>query len=182
MDEYSELYYNPTPLQTAVKAVTQEDGDEPATPGPSTNPSHNSERQRQQQHHMQDFSNSPRPSRSSHLPPNIPTAGTPSHHPNQYFPGSPAAAMASPRHGYPGTPQGMSFNGNGIPPTQFYGNSMDGSPASPMRMGGGMNMGMNMGMGGMGMGMGMQPDAMGSPDVRRRMTRGMSGEDYGGMH
>lgn len=36
------------------------------------------------------------------------------------------------------------------------------------------------GMGGMGMGMSSDPN-MGSPDVRRRMVRGMSGEEFGGM-
>ena len=59
---------------------------------------------------------------------------------------------------------------------------MDAPPASPLRMGGGMNMAMNMNMGGMGMNMGMSADAMGSPDARRRVTRGMSGEDFGGIH
>lgn len=83
----------------------------------------------------------------------------------------------------------MGYTANGIPPSQLYG-GVDGASMSPMRMGmnpaASMNMGMNMGMGGMGMGVGMgmgrQPEGMGSPDPRRRITRGMSAEDYGGMH
>ena len=80
---------------------------------------------------------------------------------------------------------------SGIPPAQFYGSGAgDGMPASPMQRGPPPGMGMNPGMGmapGMGMnpamGMsGMPPDGSLSPEVRRRVTRGMSMDEFGGMH
>ncbi|TFY58692.1 hypothetical protein EVJ58_g6260 [Rhodofomes roseus] len=131
---------------------------------------------------------------------------TPQHIPQQFFANQGTPGMASPRHPFSPSAQGMGGQGMGapgmgmgnmggmgmgaVPPGQFYGNNTD----SPMRMnnagmaqamgGMGMNMqGMNMSMGmhggpDMGMGMGMN-----SPDPRRRMTRTMSGEDgFGGMH
>lgn len=45
-----------------------------------------------------------------------------------------------------------------------------------MAMGGGMTMNPAMGMGG------MPPDSSLSPEVRRRVTRGMSLDEFGGMH
>lgn len=77
---------------------------------------------------------------------------------------------------------------SGIPPAQFYGGGD--VPASPMQRGPGPGMGLNPGMGmGAGMGMspamsmgGMAPDGSLSPEVRRRVTRGMSMDEFGGMH
>ena len=98
-------------------------------------------------------------------------------------------SMASPRHGFPGGNQGMGGpygSMQAIPPGQFYGGDM---PTSPMR-GPGPGMGVNPGMGmgggiamnpGMGMG-GMPPDGSLSPEVRRRVTRGMSMDEFGGIH
>lgn len=71
---------------------------------------------------------------------------------------------------------GVSYNTmNAIPPGQFYG--ADSAMSSPMRM--------TSGGGGMGMGMHGLPDGINidSPDMRRRITRGIGGDDgYGGMH
>lgn len=75
-----------------------------------------------------------------------------------------------------------------ISPAQFYGGGGDGMPASPMQRGPAPGMGMNPGMGmapGMGMnpamGMGGMPDGSLSPEVRRRVTRGMSMDEFN-MH
>jgi len=106
-------------------------------------------------------SNTPQTRRNAPLPPSQNTIGFSPRHPGQF------------------SSQGMPFPGMApVPPAQFYGGGSAGNPnmQSPMRIGG---MGMNVdGMGGMG-GMGM-----GSPDVSRRMTRGMgmSEDSFGGMH
>ncbi|KAH8099958.1 hypothetical protein BXZ70DRAFT_196022 [Cristinia sonorae] len=86
------------------------------------------------------------------------------------FSPQPSRGPFTPAH-IPGTfPGGMPP----MPSGQFYGNGgvPDQHMSSPMRMGG---MGLpGDGMGGMG---------MGSPDVGRRLTRGMSmGDGFGGMH
>ncbi|EGN99262.1 hypothetical protein SERLA73DRAFT_182177 [Serpula lacrymans var. lacrymans S7.3] len=74
-------------------------------------------------------------------------------------PMSPNVAHASPRH--PGQMGGFSGAFNAIPPSQFYG---PGETASPARMG--LNReGMSM-----------------SPDIRRRVTRGMVEDGYMGLH
>ncbi|KAJ3477821.1 hypothetical protein NLI96_g10209 [Meripilus lineatus] len=102
--------------------------------------------------------------------------GTPQTRRNPQLPPQPGH-MFSPRHHGQFTPQGLPYpNMAPIPSSQFYGNGGDPSIPSPLRIG---SLGMSVdNMGGMG-GMGMA-----SPDVRRRMTRGMGmGEDsYGGMH
>ncbi|TBU48866.1 hypothetical protein BD309DRAFT_1015280 [Dichomitus squalens] len=169
VDEYSELYYDPTPLMGYIKEQ-QASSDESSSANPPS--------QRQQQEAI----NSPRIHRTAsqgHLNPGL--------SPAQLY-GSPQA-MASPRH-YPGANQGMpgGYGGMGgpIPPAQFYGTGGDGMPASPMQRGHSMGMGPGMGMApGMGMspGMGMMPpDGSMSPEVRRRVTRGMSMDEFGNMH
>lgn len=173
VDEYSDLYYDPTPLRGYLK--DQQSDDEPTLSNSS---------QRQQM----DTVNSPRLTRTSSM---TPGGMTPSISQAQLY-GTPQA-MASPRH-FPGGNQSMGgpYGGmSGIPPAQFYGSGAgDGMPASPMQRGPPPGMGMNPGMGmapGMGMnpamGMsGMPPDGSLSPEVRRRVTRGMSMDEFGGMH
>ncbi|CCM01407.1 uncharacterized protein FIBRA_03458 [Fibroporia radiculosa] len=212
VEEYSDLYYDPTPLLEYQKdgrpAADGEDGlsarnaandrqDVPSTPKTQSHRAHNM------------------PHPAMHTPHHL-------HSQSQLFPGGAQPNMASPRHPFSAQAlggqgmsgqgmggQGMGFGGmnmnanmgmgmNPIPPTQFYGGSQ--AADSPMRMGNagmgmggmGMNVPGNMGMGGMGMGipgadgmnMGMGMGmGMGSPDPRRRLTRGMSGDDgFGGMH
>ncbi|KAI0367753.1 hypothetical protein BV20DRAFT_1023743 [Pilatotrama ljubarskyi] len=171
VDEHSDLYYDPTPLLDYMKESQQNNSDEPSS-------------SKQSQRQQQDSVNSPRMQRGS-MPPG---AMTPSMTHSQLY-GTPQQ-MASPRHPYPGPNQGMGGPYGGmapIPPAQFYGG--DGVPASPMQRSPGAGMGMNpgMGMGGMGMnpamGMGgMAPDGSLSPEVRRRVTRGMSMDEFGNMH
>ncbi|OSX58969.1 hypothetical protein POSPLADRAFT_1049121 [Postia placenta MAD-698-R-SB12] len=118
------------------------------------------------------------------------------HHPQQFFSGNTPTNMASPRHPFPNSGQGM--GGQGMPGQSMGFGGMNMSPVSPAQFYGGGTPGMSQGMGNMGMnmpggmvggmGMGMGGDGMGglgmnSPDPRRRLTRGMSGEDgYGSMH
>lgn len=171
MDEFTDLYYDPSPLrehEKETKTISEggEKTDRPSMPPPD---------------HMATDSPSLRRTHSNAAGPSNPMP-------------------FSPRHPGPYPPQGMAYNSMGrIPPGQFYGNGDHGVP-SPIRMGsmgmpgpigdmggmGGMT-GLPMGnMGGMG---GMGPMGMGgSPDPRRgTMRRGMSmGEDgfgpMGGMH
>ena len=169
MDEGSELYYDPTPLNDHLKDQQPNPHEPPAAAASSA-------AHRLQQ---QDSLNSPRIHRTGSLPQGAMAQA-------QLY-GSPQA-MASPRH-FPGAPGG-GFGGMGgpIPPAQFYGTGGDGMPASPMQRappGMGMNhaaMGMSPGMG-MNPGMGMMaPDGSMSPEVRRRVTRGMSMDEFGNMH
>ncbi|KAI0649119.1 hypothetical protein C8Q79DRAFT_1007683 [Trametes meyenii] len=170
VDEHSELYYDPEPLQEYLKDAQ---ADEPSSSRPS---------QRQQM----DVVNSPRMPRGS-----MPPGGmTPSMSHAQLYGGP--QQMASPRHPYPGPNQSMGGPYGGmaaIPPAQFYGG--DAVPASPIQRGPGPGIAMNpgMGMGPPGMGMnpamgmgGMAPDGSMSPEVRRRVTRGMSMDEFGNMH
>ncbi|PIL35592.1 hypothetical protein GSI_02320 [Ganoderma sinense ZZ0214-1] len=169
VDEGSELYYDPTPLNDYLKDQQPNPDDLPAA---AATPA----AQRLQQ---QDSLNSPRIHRTGSLQQGALAQA-------QLY-GTPQA-MASPRH-FPGAPGG-GFGGMGgpIPPAQFYGTGGDGMPASPMQRappGIGMNpaaMGMSPGMG-MNPGMGMMaPDGAMSPEVRRRVTRGMSMDEFGNMH
>ncbi|KAH9917816.1 uncharacterized protein B0H18DRAFT_878832 [Fomitopsis serialis] len=188
VEEYSELYYDPSPLleyQKEGKSPADGDG------GASTSQSASNDRQ------MSDLPGTPKsqPSRTHN------SSIAPHHVPQQFFANQGTPNMGSPRHPFPPSAQGMGPPGMGlgnmggmgmgaVPPGQFYGNNAD----SPMRMNNaGMAQtmgGMNMNMSGMGMGMGMHggPDmgmgmGMNSPDPRRRMTRAMSGEDgFGPMH
>ncbi|KAI0775205.1 hypothetical protein BD413DRAFT_471872 [Trametes elegans] len=174
VEEYSELYYDPSPLMEQLRETQQ------ATSG-SDEPSSSRSTQRQQQ----DSVNSPRMHRGS-----MPPGGmTPSMSHSQLY-GTPQQ-MASPRHGFPGQNQGMGGPYGSmapIPPSQFYGG--DGVPQSPLQRRPGPGMGMNQGMGmvqGMGlnpaMGLGgIPPDGSLSPEVRRRVTRGMSMDEFGNMH
>ncbi|KAI0635923.1 hypothetical protein C8Q77DRAFT_1100436 [Trametes polyzona] len=182
VDEYSELYYDPTPLLDYMKDSQQNTSDDQAASSSS--------KQRQQ-----DSVNSPRMPRGS-----IPPGGmTPSMSHSQLY--NTPQQMASPRHPYQAANQGMGGGGGGpyggiapIPPAQFYGGGGgggDGVPPSPIQRGPGPGMGMSPGMG-MAQGMGMNPAAMGmggmapdgslSPEVRRRVTRGMSMDEFGNMH
>ncbi|KAI9060642.1 hypothetical protein FKP32DRAFT_1656085 [Trametes sanguinea] len=171
VEEYSDLFYDPSPLMESLKESQQNSADEPSS---SSKPS------RQQQ----DSVNSPRMTRNS-MPPGV---MTPSMSHSQLY--NTPQQMASPRHPYAGANQSMGgpYGGmGGIPPSQFYGG--EGVPASPIQRGPGPGMGMNPGMGmapGMGMnpamGMGgMAPDGSMSPEVRRRVTRGMSMDEFGNM-
>ncbi|TFK94104.1 hypothetical protein K466DRAFT_593925 [Polyporus arcularius HHB13444] len=173
VDEYSDLYYDPTPLRNHLKDQ-QNDSHEPSSSQFS-------------QRHQADAVNTPRMTRTNSIPPG---GMTPSMSQAQLY-GTPQA-MASPRH-FPGGNQGMGgpYGGmSGIPPAQFYGSAGgDGMPISPMQRGPPPGMGMNPGMGmapGMGMnpamGMGLPPDGSMSPEIRRRVTRGMSMDEFGGMH
>ncbi|KAH9944814.1 hypothetical protein B0H21DRAFT_694446 [Amylocystis lapponica] len=172
VEEDSELYYDPSPLLEYQKDGRTGDGDEPS--------SSTSAHQR-----LLDFPHTPHTQRTSAHGPHTPHGPTGHAPPPQYY--NAPQHSASPRHPYAGTP-GMPFNGmNAVSPAQFYGGG--GASDSPMRMG--RSPGMGMGVGGpMGMNMNMAmhaPDGMGmgmgSPDVRRRVTRGMSAEDgFGGMH
>ncbi|EIW57540.1 uncharacterized protein TRAVEDRAFT_48578 [Trametes versicolor FP-101664 SS1] len=173
VDERSELYYDPTPLLEYQKEYQQNNSDEPSS----------SSRQSQRQQQQQDSVNSPRMHRGS-----MPPGGmTPSMSHSQLY--GQQQQMASPRHPYPGPNQGMGGPYGGmapIPPAQFYGG--DGVPPSPISRGPGPGMGMSPGMG-MGQGMGMNPgmgmggmDGSLSPEVRRRVTRGMSMDEFGNMH
>lgn len=163
VDQFSNLYYDPTPLrehEKESKAITEASGKTDQRP-PMPPPDHIA------------LEASPQLRRN----------------PSSMSTGS-GSMPFSPRHPgpYP-PPQGMGYNNMArVPPAQFYGNGDHGMP-SPMRMPGmGMPMGDMGGMGGMpmaGMG-GMSPMGMGSPEVRRSMRRGMSmGEEgfgMGGMH
>ncbi|KAH9850333.1 hypothetical protein C2E23DRAFT_887494 [Lenzites betulinus] len=165
VDQHSELYYDPTPLLDYKKESQQSHADEPS-------PSKQSQRQ--------DSMNSPRMPRGS-----MPPGGmTPSMSHGQIYG---TQQMASPRHPYPGQNQAMGGPYGGmapIPPAQFYGG--DAVPPSPIQRGPGPGMGMNPGMGmgmnpGMAMG-GIAPDGSLSPEVRRRVTRGMSMDEFGNIH
>ena len=173
MDEFSDLYYDPTPLREHMKDAQQEkENDEPSS----------SNAPQRQQH---EAVNSPRITRTSSMQGGM----NPQLAQAQMF-GNPQA-MASPRHGFPGATPGMGGpygSMQAIPPAQFYGGGD--VPVSPMQRGPGPGMSMNpaMAMGGgmtmnpaMGMG-GMPPDSSLSPEVRRRVTRGMSLDEFGGMH
>lgn len=175
VDEFSDLYYDPAPLREYLKDSQQNDFDEPSS---SSQPSH-----RQQP----DSVNSPRLLRTNSIPPG---GMTPSMSQAQLF--NPNQGMGSPRH-FPGGNQGMGGPYGGIAPispAQFYGTGGgDGMPVSPMQRGPpGMGMSPGLGMGpGMGMNPGMamgglQPDGSMSPEVRRRVTRGMSMDEFGNMH
>ncbi|OBZ72088.1 hypothetical protein A0H81_07923 [Grifola frondosa] len=174
VDEFSELYYDPTPLRSSYQNESRSSNDDPpsaANPTPSS----------------RDIPSTPRVHRTPvphNTSLNTPTSQT------QYYNAPPP--LSSPRHAYPGVQSGYG-NMNPMPNAQFYGGG-EGSAGSPMRPGMGMlppgmgvNPGMGMGMGGMGMSMGMNM-GMGqeggiSPEMRRRMTRGMGMEDgFGGMH
>ncbi|KAI0749360.1 hypothetical protein C8Q80DRAFT_1101027 [Daedaleopsis nitida] len=174
VDEYSNLYYDPTPLRGYLKDSQQNDDEPSSSSGPS-----------QRQH--TDATNSPRLLRTSSIPPGGMTPGMSQ---AQLY-GTPQG-MASPRH-FPGGNQGMGGPYGGmaaIPPSQFYGPGGDGMPGSPMQRGpvpgmmGNPAMGMAPGMGmnpALGMG-GMAADGSLSPEVRRRVTRGMSLDEFGSMH
>ncbi|KAI8980190.1 hypothetical protein BD414DRAFT_421190 [Trametes punicea] len=173
VDEYSDLYYDPSPLMESLKESQQNNAEESSSSSSKI-----------PQRPQQDSVNSPRMTRSS-MPPGT---MTPSMSHNQLY-GTPQQ-MASPRHPYPGANQGMGGPYGGmtpISPAQFYGG--EGVPASPIQRGPVPGMGMSAGMGmvpGMGlnpaMGMGgMAPDGSMSPEVRRRVTRGMSMDEFGNM-
>jgi hypothetical protein len=179
VDEFSDLYYDPSPLREYEKEGKAEDAEPTKVERQSMPPP--------------ELVGSPQirrgPHSSSQGPPSIQFSNS-SRHPSQI-------------------PPGMSFNNMpAVPAAQFYGNGDMGGP-SPMRMGsmgvsmdpmmggmGGMgSMGSMGGMGslpGMGMGgMGSMPMGGGlgmpSPDMRRSMRpRGMSmgmGDDgFGGLH
>ena len=196
VDQYSELYYDPTPLLDAVKKQSEADSAE--------------EQQQQQQHNQQQMLQQPHQSHPRHHTPRIerdfhmsnmhhqmgPVGHDPSQHHRQYpppvsypYPSTPpnmnmnmrgSAPMPGPYHGGPG---GAPFNA--APPNQFYGNE----GATPMRMGplsagiGGMGMdhshGIGHPLGGMGMGGGGIPGIpMNLTPDRRRMTRGMMEEGF----
>ena len=170
MDEFSDLYYDPSPLREHMKDTHNDPDDGPSSSGLS-----------RQQH---EAANSPRMLRTSSMQGGM----NPQLAQAQMF--NNPQSMASPRHGFPGGNPGMGapFGGmQGIPPQQFYGSDV---PASPMQRGPGPGMGMSPGMGmGGGMAMnpamtmgGMPPDGSLSPEVRRRVTRGMSMDEFGGMH
>ncbi|KZT73673.1 hypothetical protein DAEQUDRAFT_762106 [Daedalea quercina L-15889] len=186
VEEYSELYYDPSPLLEYQKeGKSSGDGD-----GAVASSSQSASNDRQ----LSDIPGTPKaqPSRPQNQ------SITPHHMQQQFFSNQSTPNMASARHPFSPGAQGMGLSNMGgmgmspVPPGQFYGNNAD----SPMRMNNaGMaqamsGMGMNMSGMGMGMGMGMHggPDmgmgmGMNSPDPRRRMTRAMSGEDgFGGMH
>ncbi|KZT00775.1 uncharacterized protein LAESUDRAFT_764308 [Laetiporus sulphureus 93-53] len=192
VEEYSDLYYDPTALLAYQKeARPPMDGED--VPSTSTNTASNEQKIQEQ------LPGTPR--NAAQRPPTTPH--TPHHSSNQFFSNNLPPNIASPRHPFPTAgqamaAQGMSGQGMGfgnmnmnmsINPAQLFA----GGPDSPMRlsnpgmaqaMGG---MGMNMSGMGMGMNMSSSADAMsmsiGSPDPRRRLTRGMSGEDgFGGMH
>ncbi|EPT05542.1 hypothetical protein FOMPIDRAFT_1138717 [Fomitopsis schrenkii] len=191
VEEYSELYYDPSPLLEYQREGKSEDD------GAASN----SQNDRQ----MNSIPGTPKvqPSRAQHNPSITPHHLQQQQQQQQFFANQGTPNMASPRHPFPPGAQGMGGPGMGlgnmggmgmspVPPGQFYGNNAD----SPMRMNNpGMAQamgGMGMSMSGMGMGMGIPggPDmsmgmGMNSPvqDPRRRMTRAMSGEDsFGAMH
>lgn len=187
VDEFSDLYYDPTPLREYEKENKTEEPE----------PQQKTERQSMP---PPELANSPQLRRGPHssgsLSASMPYANSP-RHPSQLPPGMPFSGMPP------------------VPASQFYGNGDMGSP-SPMRMGGmGMPMdpmgGMGGGMGGMGGmspmgnmgGMGGMPGmpgmggmggmgpmgggmGMASPDLRRgAMRRGMSmsmDDGFGGLH
>jgi len=157
VDERSDLFYDPSPLLEYQKEG-QEEGDE-------NGQSKDKDRLPIPMHEYNQGPGTPQSRRQIPLPAPGPNSMqfTP-RHPGSYPQGIPLASMQA------------------VSPAQFYGNG-GGDPGmqSPMRMGG---MGMQVDqMGGMGMG-GMGGMGMASPDVRRRMTRGMGmGDDgFGGMH
>ncbi|KAH9945458.1 uncharacterized protein BXZ73DRAFT_38327 [Epithele typhae] len=166
VDVHSNLYYDPTPLREHMK------DEEP--PSSSSHPP-------QRQH--PDTVSSSRMLRTGSMQGGM----NPQLAQAQMYGGP--QGMASPRHGFPpGGNQVMAspYGGmTGIPPGQFYGGDV---PPSPMSRGPGM--GMNPAMAGLGGGMvmnpgmgmgGMPPDGAMSPEVRRRVTRGMSMDEFG-MH
>lgn len=196
VEEYSELYYDPSALLAYQKdARASADGED--APSTSTN---NVRNDRQ----PQEVPSTPKNQSQRML--NHHNAHTPLHNPPQYFTGNVPPNMASPRHPFPSPGPGMASQGMGghgmsgqsMGQGMNYGNmNMNMGPVSPAQFYGGGNPGMAQGMGGMGMnmpagmgmgmGMGMGGDGMvlgmGSPDPRRRITRGMSAEDgFGGMH
>ncbi|TFK40366.1 hypothetical protein BDQ12DRAFT_680829 [Crucibulum laeve] len=157
VDKYSDLYYDPTPLQEAVRKVTEEE-----------NPEERPEQHQQQQHH----SMSPRHQTPHRERGDIHMSGVHSQmgHGHDVSPQHHRHPMAPPGY-YPGSPGGMMRGPPGPGPGSFY----DGSVGSPMRMG----MGMEPSMAGMGMGGGMPGMQMNvSPDMRRRVTRGMTEEGF----
>ncbi|TCD69369.1 hypothetical protein EIP91_007925 [Steccherinum ochraceum] len=154
VDDRSDLYYDPSPLMEYLKDGKTE-GEENAEQSSMDRPSQP----------PADGPGTPQTRRSHGLPPT---------NPNQinFSPRQPGGQFP-PGQGMPGP-----FSGGmaPIPASQFYGNGAGGDQhmSSPMRMGG-MGLPGDGGMGGMG---------MGSPEVGRRMTRGMGmgGDGFGGMH
>lgn len=162
VDEYSDLYYDPTPLREHEKEAGDPDKTEqrPSMPPPDQIMSDASPQMRRNPSTMSTSSGS------------VPFSPR---HPGTY----PPQGM-----NYNNMPR--------IPPGQFYGNGEPGMPSPMrMGSIGGMGMPMgDMGMGGMAggnMGVGgMGPMGMGSPDVRRSLRRNTSmseeGFGMGGMH
>lgn len=204
MDQYSELFYDPTPLLEAVKKQSEVENAE--------------EQQQQHSHHQQPHqSNSrhhtPRSEREFHIPNVHHQMGPPGHDPsiqqhhrhhappvNYPYPSTPTnmnmqmrgpTPMSRP---YPGGPPGAPFNP--IPPNQFYNENSSPMRMAPMggigmmdhghnigghnigghTMGGGMQgMGMGIGMGGSGMGGGGMPGGMGGGNMGGGGMGGMPG-------
>lgn len=189
VDEFSDLYYDPTPLREYEKEGKSEE------PDPQT---------KTERHSMpaQDLAGSPQIRRGPH----------------SSSQGPPMQFTNSPRHRPQMTPNMPFSNMPPVPAAQFYGNGDMGGPpqirmsgmSMPIDQMGGMGGGMPGGMGGMGGmgpmanmggmggmpgmpgmggmgGMGM-PGAMGmpSPEMRRgmerRMSMGMGNDGFGGMH
>lgn len=183
VDEYSELYYDPTPLREHEKEAKAEEAE-----------------------------SQQKTERQSMPPPDVMASPQIRRGPHSSSQGSNAMVYAnSPRHASQ-IPPGMPFNNMPpVPPAQFYGNGDMGGP-SPMRMGsmgvpmdpmGSMSAGMAAGMGNMAMGMGPMGNmgamgvpmgmgmgggmGMGSPDprrgaMRRGMSMGMGDDGFGGLH
>lgn len=185
VEEYSDLYYDPT-LLFEYRQDARTSGEDEDSPSTSTNADSKP---------VQEIPSTPKHQslRGVHLPPG--SQGS-FHHPQQFFSGNTPTNMASPRHPFPNSGQGM--GGQGMPSQSMGFGGMNMSPVSPAQFYGGGTPGMSQGIGNMGMnmpggmvggmGMGMGSDGMGglgmnSPDLRRRLTRGMSGEDgFGSMH
>lgn len=183
VDEYSELYYDPSPLREYEKEAKSEEADAPqklerqSMPPPELSP-----QMRRNPHSGQGPStmsfNSPR--HPSQMPANMPFANISAVPPGQFYGNGDIGPGPSPMRmsnmGMPVDPMGGMGGMGGMNPMAGLG-GMGGLPGMP-------------GMGGMGgmAGMGM-PGSMGmaSPDLRRGMRpRGMSigmGDDgFGGLH
>lgn len=192
VDKYSELYYDPTELQEAAKSQLESENDEEQPQKQQPPPQmHTPHREPPRDFHLSNVHHS-----MGHQMHDV----SPQHHRqmnhhvsqqqhNYPYPNTPMRGSMGPVPSpYPGTPGGPPFNQVQQQYQSQHGLGHD--TGSPMRMGmGGMNMGgMDYGqqghMGGMGMpggmgGGGMMPPGMNvSPDMRRRVTRGMAEEGY----
>lgn len=174
VDKYSDLYYDSTPLQEAVKKVTEDE-----TPEEQVNQNQQPTLSNRTPHRDRDFHMS---SMHGHMGYGGHESSPHRHHappPNYPYPSSPAMNVRGGPGPYPSS-GGAPFN----PPTQYFGGE---APSTPVRMGSMGNIHMmdhSMGgghpMGGMGMGGGGMPGMPMhvSPGMGRRVTRGMVEDGY----